>query len=68
MGTITGKYGSNSLGRDATGPLKPIEMDRERTRPKTVADGESFADLIDRNSREDSNYGHTSRIITKKRQ
>jgi hypothetical protein len=38
------------------------EMDKERTRPKTCADGVSFADLIDRNSNEESNYGYSSSV------
>jgi hypothetical protein len=67
MPTVKGRYSSDSLGKDATGPLKPIEMDRERTRPKTVKDGVSIADLVDRNSREESNYGHTSNIKGPKR-
>jgi hypothetical protein len=57
MPTVRGKYSSNSLGKD-----KVTEMDRERTRPKTVADGKSFADLVDRNSTEESNFGYTASI------
>jgi hypothetical protein len=40
----------------------PREMSRERTRPKTVDDGVSFADILDRNSGEESNYGLASSI------
>jgi hypothetical protein len=57
MPTVRGKYSSNSLGKD-----KVTEMDRERTRPKTLADGKSFADLVDRNSTEESNFGYTASI------
>jgi hypothetical protein len=61
MPTVTGKYSSNSLGKD-----KVTEMDRERTRPKTVKDGESFADLVERNSNAESNYGRHA-VIKKPR-
>jgi hypothetical protein len=53
MPTVRGKYSSDSLGKD-----KVREMDTERTRPKSVRDGKSFADIVDRNSNEESNYGH----------
>jgi hypothetical protein len=45
--TVYGAYATDDLGHDATGPLKAVEMDRERTRPKTQADGVSLADIID---------------------
>ena len=45
--TVHGAYGGDDLGRDATGPLKVVEMDKERTRPKTCADGKSLASEID---------------------
>ena len=38
------------------------EMDKERTRPKTCADGVNLASLIDCNSNEESNYGMTASI------
>ena len=57
MPTVKGKYSSDSLGKD-----KVREMDTERTRPKTVKDGVSFADIVDRNSTEESNYVHTDNI------
>jgi hypothetical protein len=66
MPTVRGKYSSDSLGKDATGPLKPREMETSRTKSFTVKDGESFADLVDKNSREDSNYGHTASIKRKR--
>jgi hypothetical protein len=64
MPTVKGKYSSDSLGKDGTGPLKVREMEVERTRPKTVADGRSLADIIDRNSAgaEESNHGLTSNV------
>jgi hypothetical protein len=58
--TVPGAYSSDSLGKDATGPLKATEMDRERTRPKTVADGKSLADIIDTVSNEC--YGLSGKI------
>jgi hypothetical protein len=60
--TVHGPYGGDDLGKDATGPVRVTEMDRERTRPKSVADGQSFADLVDRNSNEESNCGLSSGI------
>ena len=55
--TVRGAYSSDSLGKD-----KVREMDTERTRPKTVKDGVSFADVVDRNSTEESNFGYTASI------
>jgi hypothetical protein len=66
MGTKHGKYSTDNLGHDATGPLKPVEMDRERTRPKTVADGVSWADTLDRNSNSESNFGLASSVKRKR--
>jgi hypothetical protein len=60
--TYHGAHSRDDLGSDATGPLRVTEMDRERTRPKTVADGVSFADLVDRNSNEESNCGLSSSV------
>jgi hypothetical protein len=51
----------NNPGKD-----KVTEMDRERTRPKDVSDGVSLADILDRNSNAESNYGLTSSIKRKK--
>ena len=39
--TVCGPY-SGGMSKD-----KVVEMDRERTRPKTVADGKSLADKLD---------------------
>lgn len=39
--TVCGPY-SGGMSKD-----KVVEMDRERTRPKTVADGKSLADQLD---------------------
>jgi hypothetical protein len=50
--TVCGAYTSEDLGKDATGPLKATEMDRERSRHKSVADGESYAARIDEVSTE----------------
>jgi hypothetical protein len=66
MGTKHGKYSTDDLGRDASGPLKPVEMDRRLTKPFTCADGVSFADLVDRNSTEDSNWGMSASIKRKR--
>jgi hypothetical protein len=60
--TYHGAYSRDDLGTHGGAPLKVTEMDRERTRPKTVADGVSFADLVDRNSNEESNCGLSSGI------
>jgi hypothetical protein len=61
MPTVRGKYSSDSLGKD-----RVVEMDRERTRPKSVRDGVSYADIVDKNSTEESNYGHTDNIKRKR--
>jgi hypothetical protein len=59
--TVRGAYSSDSLGKD-----KVREMETSRTKAFTVKDGESFADIVERNSREDSNYGHTAPIKRKR--
>ena len=50
MGTKHGKYSTDDLGRDGSGPIKVTEMDKKRTKNFTVDDGVSFADVVDRNS------------------
>jgi hypothetical protein len=60
--TVHGAYTGDDLGKDGSGPLKAREMEKSRTKNFTVADGESFADLVDRNSTEESNFGHTASI------
>ena len=58
MRTKHGKYSRDDLGRDGTGPLKASEMDSERTRPKTVADGRSLADELDWTPKRENLYPH----------
>jgi hypothetical protein len=65
--TVHGAYSSDDLGKDATGVLKVTEMDRRLTKNFTCADGVSFADLVDRNSTEESNYGLSASIKSRKR-
>jgi hypothetical protein len=55
--TVRGAYSSDSLGKD-----RVTEMDPRRTKAFTVDDGKSLADLIDRNSTDESNYGHVAPI------
>jgi hypothetical protein len=64
--TVHGAYSRDDLGNHGGSPLKAVEMDRERTRPKTVADGVSFADLVDRNSNEESNFGMAASVKRKR--
>ena len=64
--TVHGAYSCDDLGKDATGPLKVTEMDRSRTKNFTVADAVSFADVVDRNSTEDSNWGLAASIKRKR--
>jgi hypothetical protein len=45
--TYHGAYSRDDLGTHGGAPLKVTEMDRERTRPKTCADGVSWAARID---------------------
>jgi hypothetical protein len=66
--TICGPYSSDGdLGHDATGPLKVTEMDPRRTKNFTQADGVSFADLVDCNSNEESNYGLSASVKRRRR-
>ena len=64
--TYHGAYSCDDLGRDATGPLKVTEMDPRRTKNFTCADGVSLADVVDRNSTEDSNWGLSASIKRKR--
>jgi hypothetical protein len=59
--TIRGPYSSDDMGKD-----KVVEMDPKRTKNFTVADGVSFADVVDRNSKEDSNWGMSASIKRKR--
>jgi hypothetical protein len=60
--TYHGAYSRDDLGTHGGAPLKVTEMDRERTRPKTCADGVSWADVLDRNSNDESNFGMAASI------
>jgi hypothetical protein len=64
--TVHGKYSTDDLGHDGSGPLKVTEMDKSLTKNFTQADGVSLADLIDRNSKEDSNWGMAATIKRKR--
>jgi hypothetical protein len=59
--TIRGPYSSDDMGKD-----KVVEMDPKRTKNFTVDDGVSFADVVDRNSTEDSNWGMAASIKRKR--
>ena len=47
MGTKHGKYSTDDLGRDGTGPLKVTEMEKSRAKAFSCDDGKSLADIID---------------------
>ena len=64
--TVHGKYSTDDLGHDGSGPIKVTEMDKNRTKNFTVDDGVSFADVVDRNSEEDSNWGMSASIKRKR--
>jgi hypothetical protein len=59
--TIRGAYSSDDMGKD-----KVVEMDPKRTKNFTVDDGVSFADLINRNSEKESNWGMSASIKRKR--
>jgi hypothetical protein len=59
--TIRGPYSSDDMGKD-----KVVEMDPKRTKNFTCDDGVSFADVVDRNSKEDSNWGMAASIKRKR--
>jgi hypothetical protein len=65
--TYHGAYSRDDLGTHGGAPLKVIEMDKSRTKNFTCADGVSFADLVDRNGAEESNYGLSASIKSRKR-
>jgi hypothetical protein len=60
--TYHGAYSRDDLKEE-----KVTEMDRERTRPKTCADGVSWADILDRNSNEESNFGMAASVKRRRR-
>jgi hypothetical protein len=64
--TVHGAYSRDDLGKDGSGPLKATEMDPRRTKNFTCDDGVSFADVVDRNSKEDSNWGMAASIKRKR--
>jgi hypothetical protein len=64
--TYHGAYSRDDLGNHGGSPLKVTEMDKSRTKNFTCADGVSFADVVDRNSTEDSNFGMSASIKRKR--
>ena len=64
--TVHGAYSTDDLGKDGSGPLKVTEMDPHRTKNFTCDDGVSFADVVDRNSNDESNYGLAASIKRKR--
>jgi hypothetical protein len=60
--TVHGAYSRDDLGNHGGSPLKVTEMDKSRTKNFTCADGVSFADLVDCNSNEESNYGMAASV------
>jgi hypothetical protein len=59
--TVHGAYSSDDMGKD-----KVVEMDPKRTKNFMVDDGVSFADVVDKNSKEDSNWGMSASIKRKR--
>jgi hypothetical protein len=64
--TVHGAYSRDDLGNHGGAPLKVTEMDKNRTKCFTVADAVSFADVVDRNGNEDSNFGMSASIKRRK--
>ena len=64
--TYHGAYSRDDLGTHGGAPLKVTEMDKSRTKCFTVDDAISFADVVDRNSKEDSNWGMSASIKRKR--
>jgi hypothetical protein len=64
--TVHGRYSTDDLGHDGSGPLKVTEMDPKRTKNFTVDDGVSFADVVDQNSEKESNFGMAASIKRKR--
>jgi hypothetical protein len=65
--TYHGAYSRDDLGNHGGSPLKVVEMEKNRTRPVTVADGVSWADVVDRNNGPESNCGLASSVKRPKR-
>jgi hypothetical protein len=64
--TYHGAYSRDDLGTHGGAPLKVTEMEKSRTKNFTVADGKSFADLVDSNSNEESNFGMAASVKRRK--
>jgi hypothetical protein len=64
--TYHGAYSRDDLGHDGSGPLKVTEMDKSRTKNFTQADGVSLADVVDRNSEQESNWGMSASVKRKR--
>ena len=60
--TYHGAYSRDDLGTHGGAPLKVTEMDPKRTKAFTCADGVSLADVVDRNSERDSNWGMSASV------
>jgi hypothetical protein len=60
--TYHGAYSRDDLGTHGGAPLKVTEMDPSRTKCFTVADAINFAEVVDCNSDERSNFGMTARV------
>ena len=56
--TVHGAYSSDDLGRDGSGPLKVVEMEKSRTKNFTQADGRSLADELDWTPKRENLYPH----------
>jgi hypothetical protein len=65
--TVHGAYSRDDLGNHGGSPLKVTEMDPRRTKNFTQADGVSFADLVDCNSNEESNFGLSASVKRRRR-
>jgi hypothetical protein len=64
--TYHGAYSRDDLGNHGGAPLKVTEMDKSRTKCFTVDDAINFADVVDRNSNEESNCGMAASVKRKR--
>jgi len=65
--TYHGAYSRDDLGTHGGAPLRVVEMEKSRTKCFTVDDAVSFAEVIEHNSTEDSNFGLSASIKSRKR-
>ena len=64
--TVHGKYSTDDLGRDGSGPIKVTEMDKNRTKNFTVMTVSALPIWLIATARRNSNWGLAASIKRKR--